>query len=895
MTKRRLVLIDGHSNIFKAYHAIKQSLTNSRGEPTSAVYGFVNMFRRLYRDMDFKHVAVVFDPPGKTFRSEMYTEYKANRPPMPDDLRAQEIRIREWLEIMKIPVIEVPGYEADDVLADLAIRAAEDGEALICSSDKDLLQVVRPGIKIWREHLQKTELLDEQGVVEKMGVRPDQIPEYLGLVGDSSDNIPGVPGIGKKTAAKLLSEYGSIAGILEAVPSLKKVSKALQNLVDNEESAKLSTQLATLKIPCVEGFQWDDWEWTFEPNEELRTFYRVMEFRQLLEELPGKTVEERTVDYRTITTQEELQNAVDACRAAGRAAIDTETDERDPDQIDVLTSRLVGISISWKTDQAVYIPIGKPLSLSTLSEILGPALNDSSIEWIAHHWNFDYKVLKLAGLKPRRLGGDTMIASYLINPERTGGSLKLKELALTHLGVQMTEISELIGKGDDMVTMSSVSLEEVSRYACQDADMTLQLHEHLLETLREANMEELYRTVEMPLIEVLAEMELAGVRIDRMYFRELSVKAERDLERMTDDIHQAAGRPFNINSTKQLAELLFEELQLPPQKKGKSGAYSTDITVLEALREMHPLPAKMVDYRAVEKLKNTYIDPLPGMIHPKTGRVHTHFNQTVAATGRLSSSNPNLQNIPVRTEAGRAIRQGFIPSEGWKFLSADYSQIELRILAHLSQDKSLCEAFRSGGDIHTLTAAKVFALQPEKVTSTQRSQAKAINFGIIYGMTEFRLANDLGISRAQAKEFIQEYFRVYSGVHEFIEKTKDEARKNRFVSTIRGRRRFLPDIDSRNFNSRSFAERIAVNTPIQGSNADMIKIAMRRIADRLEDDGFQAKMILQVHDELIFDTPPEETERLSKMVVEEMRSAIDLSVPIAVGVAIGDNWSDCKD
>lgn len=891
--KRTLVLIDGHSNVHKAYHAIREQLTNSKGEPTSAVYGFINQFLRIVKETRSPYVVVVFDPPGKSFRSDSYADYKANRPPMPEDLKLQEGRIRQALELMGVPVMEIPGFEADDVLGALAIRAVEaGGEALICSVDKDLLQVVRPGIRIWREHLQKLEILDEDGVVAKLGVKPGQVATYLGLVGDSSDNIPGVPGVGAKTAAALLQEYGTLEAILDAAPSLVK-KKIFQNLLEHAEAAKLSRELATLRLDCVTEFDWDRFNWSYQPTNALRDFYREMEFQTLLKELGGETVEQRTTSYDTITTAEQLAKVADGIRRAGLCAIDTETTE-----LDVLSADLVGISLSWARNQAVYIPLGHrgggpQLALSQVREMLGPLLADPSIRWVAHNWGYDFKILHLAGFPAPVAAADTMIASYLANPERQGSN-RLKDLALELLGIQMTEIRELIGDGDDMITMASVTVEDSARYACQDADATLQLHHCLQPRLDENDLNRVYREVELPLINVLGRMELEGVRIDTNWFARLAKEADEQLEAMTREIHAIAGTPFKINSPKQVGELLFEKIGLKGGKRGKTGAFSTDMSVLEELSSQHPLPAKLLEYRQIEKLKSTYITPLPSLIHPRTGRVHTSFNQAVAATGRLSSSNPNLQNIPVRTEAGRAIRQGFIPrADGWRLFAADYSQIELRILAHLSGDSSLIEAFKSGGDVHTLTASKIFHLAVSEVTSTQRSQAKAINFGIIYGMSSARLARDLGMHPDEAKQFIEDYFRIYSGVHDFIEGTKARARRDGYVTTMVGRRRYVTDIEARNFQQRSFAERVAVNTPIQGTSADMIKLAMIRVDERLRRERLEARMILQVHDELIFDAPQGELQVLEQLVREEMANALPLSVPLRIDTASGLNWAEC--
>lgn len=891
--KNTLVLIDGHSNVHRSYHAIRETLTNSRGEPTSAVYLFITTFLRLYRELGFRHVAVVFDAPGPSFRSALYPAYKANRPPAPEDLKAQDRRIREALALMGVPTIEVPGWEADDVLGALALQAiAAGGEALVCSIDKDLLQLVRPGLRIYRDHLSKVELLDEAGVLEKMGVPPAQIPTFLGLVGDTADNIPGVPGVGKTTAAKLLAEYGSLEAILAAAPTLKQ-KKLSENLVAHADAARLSERLATLDTSCLADrpFRWEDWAWEYRPNEGLRAFYQSMEFLSLLADFGGATVEERTTNYQNVTTPAQLTAVVAGIRAAGRAAIDTETTDLDPYKAD-----LVGISLSWRPNQAVYIPLGHAgtagLTLDQVQAALAPLLTDPAIEWVAHNWGYDYKILRLADfpVADTRVA-DTLVAAYLLNPEG-GHSRRLKDLALSQLGIKMTEISELIGAGDDMITMASVSAEESGRYACQDADATLQLGEKYLRELEAAALMPLFRNVECPLVPVLAEMELEGIRIDLDHFERLGRAMEQKLAALTREIHEIAGQPFNINSPRQLGEILFERLGIPGGKKGKSGSYVTDVSVLESID--HPLARKMLEYRAAEKLRGTYIEPLPGMVHPRTGRLHTSYNQTVAATGRLSSSNPNLQNIPIRTEEGREIRRGFLPrAEGWRLLSADYSQIELRILAHLSGDSALCDAFRSGGDIHTLTAARMFHLEPDAVTPAQRSQAKAINFGIIYGMSDFRLSQDLGIPHDQARQFIEDYFRVYAGVRSFIESTKEQARRDGFVTTMLGRRRFIPDINSRNYNNRSFAERIAVNTPIQGTSADMIKVAMVRVAARLRRESLAARLILQVHDELILDTPEAELDRATALVREEMEAALPLAVPVRVDVKVGATWADC--
>lgn len=896
---KTIVLIDGHASVHRAYHAIKETLTNSKGEPTGAVYTFLNLFMKLYRQLNFDHVVVIFDPPGASFRGTMYEAYKANRKATPEDLKQQERRIREMLALMRVPVVELPGFEADDVIGCMALSAVRNGgEALVCSVDKDLMQIVQPGVRIWRDHLNKVEILDEAAVVQKMGIKPSQIPDYLAIIGDTADNIPGVKGVGEGSAVPLLQKYGTLEGILAATGEIrasKGLIRGAASVADkfdaNAEVARLSLQLARLNLDCYEDFDWEKYVWSYNPDASLREFFKEMEFHSFVKEIGGEKVEERTVDYRTVTTRAELDQVVAEIRRAGRAAIDTETTDIDP-----LVAELVGVSLSWKKNQAVYIPVGHrkgtQIGLDDLREALGPTLRDGGISWVAHHWNYDYKVLKNAGLNPGDVAADTMIAAYLVNPDRSG-SLRLKEMALAHLGIQMTEISELIGEGDDMVTMASVSVEDSARYACQDADVTLQLHDFLMPKLEEAGMRELFRKVEIPLITVLAEMESEGVRIDKEHFANLSKSASAELQKLGREIYEIAGRPFNLNSPKQVGEILFDELKLPGGKRGKTGAYSTDVSVLESLRDVHPLPAKMVEYRQIEKLKSTYIDTLPGLVHHKTGRIHTSYNQTVAATGRLSSNSPNLQNIPVRTEAGRQIRRGFLPRDrNWKLMAADYSQIELRILASLSNDAALVEAFRSGGDIHALTASKVMGIPVADLTPSQRNQAKAINFGIIYGMSDFRLSNELDIPRAQARQFMEDYFNVYSGVRDFIERAKQEAREKGYVTTLMGRRRYIPDIRSANANTRGFGERVAVNAPIQGTSADMIKAAMIVIANDITRRKLNARMILQVHDELIFDVPVEEVEVMRELVRTGMVNAMPLNVPIKVDIEVGDNWSE---
>ncbi|MEQ8820746.1 MAG: DNA polymerase I [Sumerlaeia bacterium] len=916
--KKKLFLFDGHSHLYRAYFApgMGDTLSTTDGIPTGAVFGFLQLFHRIRREQDPHHVAVVFDPSGPSFRNEQFEAYKANREAPPEDLHQQLDIVMEILAAMGVPMLRVARYEADDVLATLARWAVDNGgEACIVSIDKDLLQCARPGVTILRDHMGKVELLDEAGVLEKLGVRPDQVPAYLGMLGDTSDNIPGIPGVGKKRAVDLLSEFGDMESVIAEAQGKTK-PKYWVNVAENAEQARLSLQLATIREDAPVGdVDWGGFAWRYEMSPAVREVYMRYELRKFLdepvaaasfapaaggdlfgeEEFAPAEIDDRDTDYRTIESEADLARAVADLRAAKLVAVDTETDGLDP-----FTCKIVGISLSWAKDQGVYIPIreyirdkSRGLPEATVRRLLDPAFADGEVQWAAHNWRFDYKMLARAGYPVGDIVYDTLIMSYLISPDRPSHSLK--NLANEVLRIRMTEIDALIGKGKAAISMADANLDEVAKYACADADVTLQLRNTFAPQLADQNLTELFREVEMPLVTVLARMELEGIRILPDYFAELSVELKGRLATITEEIYELAdGKVFNINSTKQLGEVLFEDLKLPTQKKTKSG-YSTDVSVLEALSPIHPLPAKLLEYRQLEKLKGTYVDALPALINPKTGRVHSSFNQTVAATGRLSSSDPNLQNIPIRSESGRRIRRGFVPRrDGWVLLGADYSQIELRILAHVSKDPQLIENFRQDGDIHRLTASKMYHIAPDEVDGAQRDAAKRINFGIIYGMGAFRLSKELDIPRDVAQRFIDDYFAAYEGVRRFFEEVLSGARRNGYVTTVLGRRRYLPNIRSRNMNIRSQAERMAQNMPIQGTSADMIKIAMRTIDARLRREGLESRMIVQVHDELIFDCPASEAEAMKSLVREEMTGALPLAVPIRVDVGVGESWAELK-
>lgn len=891
---KTVYLLDGHSLVYRAHHAMssgKGSLTNSSGFPTGAIFGFLQILFRLLEKEKPEYLAVVFDPKGPTFRNEIYPEYKAHRPPQPEEIRQQFPLLKEILVELKIPIFERDHFEADDLLASAAKWASDQGErACIVTIDKDLFQCVNQNVFILRDHLQKVEYVDEAMVKEKMGVRADQVVDYLGLLGDASDNIPGVPGIGEKRAAELLGEFGSMERILEEAKGKTK-PKFWANLDEFRDQAILSVNLARVRTDVNPATSWEELAWKMPPPSlRYRELLQQLEFRSLLEALGGETLVERTTEYHTVFTLELLNTLIAQIRAAGEFAVDTETTGLDCFQAD-----LVGMSFSWAPNKAAYIPLSHPehncLSLETVRSAFNALFQDAAITCVAHNWNFDYKILKQQGFAVGPIAFDTMLAAYLLNPDRKG--IGLKALALEELGIQMTAFKEIAPpEGNDIFALASVDVQKVSDYACQDADCTFQLFKKFAPLLKKNELTSVFQDIEMPLIIVLAEMERRGVALDLPYFRTLLATTQQRLNALRDQIYELAGRPLNINSPKQLAVLLFEELKLPVIKKTASGP-STDVDVLEALKDMHPLPAKIHDYRMLEKLRGTYIESLPSLINPRTGLIHTSYNQTIAATGRLSSSDPNLQNIPIRTEDGRAIRQGFMPSrKGWRFLAADYSQIELRILAHVSNDPALVYAYTHNVDIHALTASKVYQIPLEEVSKEQRNSAKAINFGLLYGMSAFRLANELKITRPKAQEFMDNYFQSYAGVQTFIDETLEFCRKNGFVTTLRGRKRLIPDIKSSNFNARGQAERIAVNTPIQGSSADMIKIAMLRIAERLKHEKFESTMILQVHDELIFEYPIAEEAALKELVIKEMQEALPLRVPVLVETAQGDRWSD---
>ncbi len=882
--KKRLFLVDGSSYMYRAFFALPP-LSTSDGIPTNAIYGFTAMLNRLVNDFQPTYMAIVLDAPGPTFRHEVYQSYKANRPQMPESLAAQIPYIKEMIRAFNIPVVEKEGYEADDIIATLAKQAEADGaEVTIITGDKDLFQLVSNSITLF--DTMKDTRTDVAAVRKKIGVNPEQATEVFGLTGDAVDNVPGVPGIGEKTAIQLIQQFGSIDALfqnLELIPK-KKVRDALRN---NRELAFLSKQLVTVDCQVPIDCSWQALR-PGEPNRDaLRQLYKRLEFTRFLKNLPREP--EAHKNYQLITQPEKLRALLSRLRAQGMFALDLETTSEQP-----MRAEIIGISLSCAPHEAFYIPIGhrqvaQQIAKEQVLQELTPLLEDERIKKVGQNLKYEYIIFKRHGITLRGIYCDTMIASYLLNPSKHNHNLE--DIAMEHLDYRMTSFKELTGGGKNAITFDAVPINQARDYACADADITYILSGLLLQRLSEDGFQELFTEVELPLLEVLAHMEMAGVKIHKDLLCQLSAEYSRTLEEITSKIYQLAGEEFNINSPQQLGKILFEKLQLPGAKKTKTG-YATDISVLTTLARVHPLPAEILLFRTLAKLKSTYIDRMPELINPETGRIHTSYNQTVTATGRLSSSEPNLQNIPIRTEEGKRIRAAFITEPGWKMLSADYSQIELRILAHLSHDPTLIDAFAHHEDIHTRTAAEIWGVTPEEVTPQMRREAKVINFGIVYGMSAFGLSQQLEIEPRLAQAYIDDYFRKYKGVQRYIDEVIKEAQQKGFVTTLLNRRRYLPEITSNNVTARKFAERTAINTPIQGTAADLIKVAMIRIFKKMREQQFAGRMILQVHDELIFEAPEHEIPPLMNLVKTEMEGVIEISVPLKVDISCGNNWSE---
>ncbi len=886
---KTIFLIDGSAYIFRAYHAIR-SLSNSKGLPTNAAFGFTRMVIKLMEERRPEYAVMLFDAKGPTFRHELYQDYKANRPAMPEDLAVQIPIIKDITRGFNLPLIEKPGFEADDLIGTLARLAEDDGfRVVMVTGDKDFVQLVTDRTIIWDP--MKDETIDKTGVLDKFGIEPRQMIDVMGLSGDTSDNVPGVPGIGQKTALALIKQFGSMEALYRQVDSIAK-KKQKENLITFREQAQLSRDLVTIDVNTPLEFEADRFRLTGPDNKQLARLFKDLEFRQLQLAF-GATTKTRTKNYQPVQTRKALLELAGRLEKEPCIALDTETTSKNPMQ-----AELVGLSFAMQPDEAYYIPCGHAdpgsggqLSPAEVIKALKPVLENPAVKKIGQNIKYDWLVLNRYGVELNGVTFDTMLASYLINPSKRAHSLD--QIALDFLNHKTITYEQVVGKGKGAQSFSQVPLDKAVPYACEDADITLMAKNVLQPKLEEIGLTKLFETVEMPLVPVLMRMEQTGINVDREKLHSLSQSFAARLDGLEADIYQLAGEEFNINSSQQLGQILFEKLKLPVQKKTrKKTGYSTDVNVLTILARHHELPAFILEHRTLAKLKSTYSDALIDLIHPETGRIHTSYNQTVAATGRLSSSEPNLQNIPIRTDDGLEIRRAFIPRDGWVLVSADYSQVELRILAHCSDDQILIQAFKDGEDIHTRTAAEVFQVPPEMITPELRRQAKAINFGIMYGMSPFGLSNQLDISQKMAKVYIDNYFDRYRGVRAYMDRTIAEAVATKKTSTLMGRIRLLPEIDSANWNVRQFAERTAINTPIQGTAADLIKIAMIRIDAELRKRGLKATMLLTVHDELVFEVPPEEIDPASEIIKTNMESVWDLKVPLLVNIAKGLNWAE---
>ena len=922
-----LVLVDGSSYLYRAFHAFPP-LTNSAGEPTGAMYGVLNMLKSLISQVQPSHIAVVFDAKGKTFRDEMFEQYKSHRPPMPDDLRKQIQPLHDIIRALGIPLLVIEGVEADDVIGTLAVAASKTNQkVLISTGDKDMAQLVDDNIMLI--NTMNNTLLDREAVIEKYGIPPELIIDYLALMGDSADNIPGVAGVGEKTALGLLQGIGSMAEIyanLDKVAELpiRGAKKLGDKLLAEKEMADLSYRLATIKTDVALDITPEQLTLGASNNEQLTEYFGRYEFKRWLNEvmngadsitnnneqptkinhyqatpalaqdnsdeaLPAIQIDRSR--YETLLTEADLNRWVEKLKQAKLFALDTETDN-----LDYMAANLVGISFALENGEAAYLPLqldylGAPKTLekTTALSLLKPVLENPSIQKVGQNFKYDLTIFARNGIDVQGVAFDTMLESYVLN---STGRHNMDDLAKRYLGHQTISFEEIAGKGKNQLTFNQIPLEQAAEYAAEDADVTMKLQQVLWEKLsKEPTLEKLFKEMELPLLGVLSRMERRGVLIDSDALFLQSNEIANRLSELEEQAYVLAGQPFNLASTKQLQEILFDKLGLPVIQKTPKGAPSTNEEVLEELAFSHELPKVLVEHRGLSKLKSTYTDKLPQMVNPQTGRVHTSYHQAVTATGRLSSSDPNLQNIPIRNEEGRRIRQAFIAREGFTVVAADYSQIELRIMAHLSQDQGLINAFTQGKDIHRSTAAEIFGVALDEVTSEQRRNAKAINFGLIYGMSAFGLSRQLGIGRADAQSYMDLYFKRYPGVQTFMHDIREKAKAQGYVETLFGRRLYLPDINSSNGMRRKAAERVAINAPMQGTAADIIKRAMIQLDQKLQNDP-DIEMIMQVHDELVFEVRSEKVAFYSELIKTQMESAADLVVPLIVDVGQGTNWDE---
>ena len=922
-----LVLVDGSSYLYRAFHAFPP-LTNSAGEPTGAMYGVLNMLKSLISQVQPSHIAVVFDAKGKTFRDEMFEQYKSHRPPMPDDLRKQIQPLHDIIRALGIPLLVIEGVEADDVIGTLAVAASKANQkVLISTGDKDMAQLVDDNIMLI--NTMNNTLLDRDAVIEKYGIPPELIIDYLALMGDSADNIPGVAGVGEKTALGLLQGIGSMAEIyanLDKVAELpiRGAKKLGDKLLAEKEMADLSYRLATIKTDVALNITPEQLTLGASNNDQLTEYFGRYEFKRWLNEvmngadsitnnneqstkinhyqatpalaqdnseeaLPAIQIDRSR--YETLLTEADLNRWVEKLNQAKLFALDTETDN-----LDYMAANLVGISFALENGEAAYLPLqldylGAPKTLekTTALTLLKPILENPTIQKVGQNFKYDLTIFARNGIDVQGVAFDTMLESYVLN---STGRHNMDDLAKRYLGHQTISFEEIAGKGKNQLTFNQIPLEKAAEYAAEDADVTMKLQQVLWEKLsKEPTLEKLFKEMELPLLGVLSRMERRGVLIDSDALFLQSNEIANRLSELEEQAYVLAGQPFNLASTKQLQEILFDKLGLPVIQKTPKGAPSTNEEVLEELAFSHELPKVLVEHRGLSKLKSTYTDKLPQMVNPQTGRVHTSYHQAVTATGRLSSSDPNLQNIPIRNEEGRRIRQAFIAREGFTIVAADYSQIELRIMAHLSQDQGLINAFSQGKDIHRSTAAEIFGVALDEVTSEQRRNAKAINFGLIYGMSAFGLSRQLGIGRADAQSYMDLYFKRYPGVQTFMHDIREKAKTQGYVETLFGRRLYLPDINSSNGMRRKAAERVAINAPMQGTAADIIKRAMIQLDQKLQNDPDIA-MIMQVHDELVFEVRSEKVEFFREQIKQHMEAAAELVVPLIVEVGVGQNWDE---
>ncbi|WP_233709880.1 DNA polymerase I [Pseudomaricurvus albidus] len=910
MSNAPLILVDGSSYLYRAFHALPP-LTNSKGQPTGAVKGVINMIRRIDKDYPGSVVAVVFDAKGKTFRDEIFAEYKAHRPPMPDDLRSQIEPIHNIIRAMGIPILMIDNVEADDVIGTLARQATEQGvDVVVSTGDKDMAQLVSDHVTL--VNTMTDTVMDREGVKEKFGIPAELIIDFLALMGDKVDNIPGVPGVGEKTALALLQNLGgldAIYGDLEAIRELgfRGAKKMPEKLLEHKDAAYLSYELATIKLDVPLDCGPKDLAMSPPDNQALLALYQDMEFKTWIKELSepvepadaadssdagaSVTPDITETEYETLLTEESFLRWLDALKGADVFAFDTETTS-----LDYMQARVVGVSFAVEAGKAAYVPFGhdyldapEQLPEDWVWEQLKPLLEDPNHKKVGQNLKYDMSVLANQGIQLRGIAYDTMLESYVL--DSTASRHDMDTLAERHLDVKTVHFEDIAGKGAKQLTFNQIPLEQAGPYAAEDADITLRLHQTLWPQLKaEKSLLGVFEEIERPLLSVLSRIERNGALIDTQLLGQQSVEITERLETLEKQAFDLAGEEFNLGSTKQLGHILFEKLELPVIKKTPKGAPSTAEEVLQELALDYPLPKLLIEYRGLSKLKSTYTDKLPKMVNPVTGRVHTSYHQAVTATGRLSSSDPNLQNIPIRNEEGRRIRKAFIAPAGYKLVAADYSQIELRIMAHLSGDEGLQRAFAEGLDVHRATAAEVFGVDLDKVTDEQRRSAKAINFGLIYGMSAFGLAKQLHVGRHEAQQYIDLYFERYPGVQRYMDQTRVEAAEKGYVETLKGRRLYLPEINSRNGMRRQAAERTAINAPMQGTAADIIKLAMLEVDAWLADASVDARIIMQVHDELVLEVSENQLDAVCEGLKTRMESAMSIDVPLLVEVGIGDNW-----